>query len=656
MAHVTIPDQNTYVIYPVTSSTTGPFTVPFAVFAKADITIMKDGVELGQAAFAYTPTSSTTGGYQTGTVSLSSAVENCEITIFRSILPVRTSDMGPGPKDRDADNTQWDRFQAQLQDLRRDMASSVGLAPGESFPRLPRKSELALKALVFDANGNPVAGSFAAPAISIASGWNAPLGSQLSVGAALLAGANNVFMPEQFGACGPDIDCQEFVQDAIDAAEEAGGTALLSQLYGLASGVVVDEDACAIVGRGLHTGLVGMGTASFDMLTVQGGGGNDIARSVAANAAEGARTVQLSTVSGLSTGQPLYFTVTKLGVVHEWITHIYSINSGAVTVTLAHPLPIGIDTSDTHQVTRVALLARNTLRNFACYKGSNSGANTRGVYTIWTHNTVARDIYHHGLPGGGTFLRGTCLRASGLVGEYCSSSGYPTWDIRSQMAPTIESMDALFSVFGENITTTYFGSIQHAGADHSTGRGVKVQSSRHNHFGSVRGLNCSLTPVALAFGVCNNHFDFVQAWGGLNTGNAVGIWLSQDASTAGNCDNTFARTHCRNNVDYDIQLNTNDERNLFLAHDGDGTTLDTAGTNTINVLGSGRLSLENFQIAETTTAALENIASGPNTTGKYEGRILRNATTKRYVQADGALAGAVWKSLADGSTTVHTPV
>lgn len=132
MAHVTIPDQDTFVTYPVTTSTTGPFVVPFAVFAKADITVLKDGVDIGQPAFSYTPTSSTTGGYQTGTISLGSAVEDCEITLYRNILPVRTSDMGPGPKDRDADNTQWDRFQAQLQDARRDLDRSFKADFGET--------------------------------------------------------------------------------------------------------------------------------------------------------------------------------------------------------------------------------------------------------------------------------------------------------------------------------------------------------------------------------------------------------------------------------------------------------------------------------------------------------------------------------------------
>lgn len=131
MTHVTIIDTPTFVIYDVVASDDGPFVVPFAVFEEADLTVLVDGVDIG-AAFSFTPTSSTTGGYQTGTVTLDVAVANATVCIYRNISPVRTTDLGAGPLTRDAINSQWDRFQAQLQDDRRDLGRTLRLPVGES--------------------------------------------------------------------------------------------------------------------------------------------------------------------------------------------------------------------------------------------------------------------------------------------------------------------------------------------------------------------------------------------------------------------------------------------------------------------------------------------------------------------------------------------
>ena len=56
-----------------------------------------------------------------------------------------------------------------------------------------------------------------------------------------------------------------------------------------------------------------------------------------------------------------------------------------------------------------------------------------------------------------------------------------------------------------------------------------------------------------------------------------------------------------------------------------------------------------------TTAQLTAIGNAINTTNKYAGKIVRNTTTGRYVQALDATAGGTWNSLADGTTAVHTP-
>lgn len=131
MAHVTIPDQNSYVTY--TGQTgTGPFVVPFAIFEKADLTVEVNGSDIGQAGFSYTPTSSTTGGYQTGTITLATSVTAAEVVIYRRINPKRTSDISAGPLARDALNSAFDRVHAQLQDFRRDTDRALKLPLGET--------------------------------------------------------------------------------------------------------------------------------------------------------------------------------------------------------------------------------------------------------------------------------------------------------------------------------------------------------------------------------------------------------------------------------------------------------------------------------------------------------------------------------------------
>lgn len=122
MAHVTIENTPSFVKYSVTTLDDGPFNVPFAIFTDdgADLVVEVDGEDIG-AAFSYTTTSTTTGGNQTGEVTLDVAVANAEVLIYRRITPARTSDYGTGPLPRDAVNSEFDKVQAQIADLRRDL-------------------------------------------------------------------------------------------------------------------------------------------------------------------------------------------------------------------------------------------------------------------------------------------------------------------------------------------------------------------------------------------------------------------------------------------------------------------------------------------------------------------------------------------------------
>lgn len=135
MAHVTIPDQDSYVTY-ASQTGTGPFVVPFAIFEKADLVVLVDGTDIGQAGFSYSATSSTTGGFQTGTITLSSSITSKDVTIYRQINPKRTTDLGQGPQSRDAVNSAFDRSHALHQDSQRDFERSLRLPIGSTQPEL----------------------------------------------------------------------------------------------------------------------------------------------------------------------------------------------------------------------------------------------------------------------------------------------------------------------------------------------------------------------------------------------------------------------------------------------------------------------------------------------------------------------------------------
>lgn len=95
---------------------------------------------------------------------------------------------------------------------------------------------------------------------------------------------------------------------------------------------------------------------------------------------------------------------------------------------------------------------------------------------------------------------------------------------------------------------------------------------------------------------------------------------------------------------------------------GAGTVTSVGGSGSVNgltltgtVTSSGSLTLGgNFALAESTKATLENIASAPNTTGKYQGKLIVDISSGLIYVATGPDAGDIWRA-SDG-TTAATPV
>lgn len=109
-------------------------------------------------------------------------------------------------------------------------------------------------------------------------------------------------------------------------------------------------------------------------------------------------------------------------------------------------------------------------------------------------------------------------------------------------------------------------------------------------------------------------------------------------------------------------LTTNGSGALSWTTNGAGTVTSVGGTGTINgltlsgtVTSSGSLTLGGqFALAESTKATLEDIASAPNTTGKYQGKLIVDISSGLIYVATGPDAGDIWRA-SDGTTTA-TPI
>ena len=144
MARLTIPDEETFAEFTVVTSTSA-FPITFSLFAKADITVLVDGVELDQADFTFSGTILYGGGYDGGTVTLNTAVDDVTVRIERNVSLARTSNFAPASSTPVGNvDLALNRLTAYAQDLKRKKLDAPTF-------------EVAGKYLAFDADGVPVA-------------------------------------------------------------------------------------------------------------------------------------------------------------------------------------------------------------------------------------------------------------------------------------------------------------------------------------------------------------------------------------------------------------------------------------------------------------------------------------------------------------------
>ena len=120
-AALPIPDTDAYVAYTVTTSTTGPFIIPFPLPLEweGSLRCSVGGIELSTTnGFIFTPDSQVGSGYPSGLASLVLAAELTSVVFWRDTPITRSSDFGVGPLDFDAFNAELARLTMQVQDAR----------------------------------------------------------------------------------------------------------------------------------------------------------------------------------------------------------------------------------------------------------------------------------------------------------------------------------------------------------------------------------------------------------------------------------------------------------------------------------------------------------------------------------------------------------
>ncbi|MED5549317.1 MAG: hypothetical protein VX529_08130 [Pseudomonadota bacterium] len=152
---VTVPAEDTFETFTVTSSSTGPFAFDFPYFAKTDLEVWVGTTQLSQSGFTLTNGSgSSTAGYDGGSVTLVSAVENTTVYIVRNVVAERTSNLSAGGLTGIAVNAALNKLTMHAQDRQRDDERSLRVVPGETGFNLPVAADRANNFLGFDSSGN----------------------------------------------------------------------------------------------------------------------------------------------------------------------------------------------------------------------------------------------------------------------------------------------------------------------------------------------------------------------------------------------------------------------------------------------------------------------------------------------------------------------
>lgn len=132
MARLIIPDEPNFATFTATEQAV--FPISFALFAKENLRVSVNGVELSQSDFTFSGALLTGGGYQGGSVTLNNAATG-DVRIWRDIRQVRTTNYAPSNNvPVGSIDAALNRLTAQQQDIASVMDRVPQTAPGETPP------------------------------------------------------------------------------------------------------------------------------------------------------------------------------------------------------------------------------------------------------------------------------------------------------------------------------------------------------------------------------------------------------------------------------------------------------------------------------------------------------------------------------------------
>ena len=160
MAHITIGTTATRADYTASAGQTA-FSVPFEFFDEDDLLVYKNNVLLTKTThYTVTPVTTSDGGFDGGTVTLTSGNEasiNDKVAIVLSMPYERSSDFPTaGPFNVTTLNTTLDKNAVRFKQIDERVSRALtGPTSEAGFSELPAKADRASRIMSFDANGNP---------------------------------------------------------------------------------------------------------------------------------------------------------------------------------------------------------------------------------------------------------------------------------------------------------------------------------------------------------------------------------------------------------------------------------------------------------------------------------------------------------------------
>lgn len=166
--HVTVSADAPVASYTVVGSQS-EFTFSFTVFAKTDLRVKVGSSELSQSDFTFSGSTTHSGGFQGGTITLNTAASNTTVIIWADVPPSRLDDLTDGqPLNIGALNTVIDQCVARERDHDWRLGRSLRVPVGEDpIGDLPSLSSRAGKLLGFDAAGAPIASAGSSGGVTV---------------------------------------------------------------------------------------------------------------------------------------------------------------------------------------------------------------------------------------------------------------------------------------------------------------------------------------------------------------------------------------------------------------------------------------------------------------------------------------------------------